>query len=98
MRTGAKERYIISDNRHTLIGVKNMSSNRNSISSDYKNTFTMDQIKLMSTSELYAQIGRYQSLIDEANRKGDSQVQLEREFCYLERERLNRERNKQNKR
>lgn len=75
-----------------------MSSNRNIISSNYKNTFTMDQIKLMSTSELYAQISRYQSLIDEANHKGDNPVQLEREFCYLDRERLNRERNKQNKR
>ncbi len=75
-----------------------MSSNRNIISSNYKNTFTMDQIKLMSTSELYAQINRYQGLIDEVNRKGDNPVQLEREFCYLERERLNRERNKQNKR
>lgn len=98
MRAGVKERYIISDNRHKLIGVKNMSFNRNVNSNDYKNTFSMDQIKLMSTSELYAQISRYQSLIDEAARKGDSQVQLEREFCYLERERLNRERNKQNKR
>jgi hypothetical protein len=58
----------------------------------------MEQIKLMSTSELYAQINRHQSLIEDAERKGDSAVQFEREFCYLERERLNRERNKQNKR
>jgi hypothetical protein len=71
---------------------------KNRINSKYRNQFTMDQIKLMSTSELCNHIGRYRTMIDEANRKGEDPMQYEREFCYLEQERLNRERNKLNKR
>jgi hypothetical protein len=71
---------------------------KNRTSSKYRNQFTMDQIKLMSTSELCNHISRYRSMIDEANRRDEDPTQYEREFCYLEQERLNRERNKQNKR
>lgn len=60
----------------------------------YKNTFTMDQIKTMPNSDLYSYISRYRSLIEDLRRKDDDSVQLEREFCYLERERLVREKNK----
>lgn len=63
----------------------------------HKSTFTTDQIKTMPNSELYSYISRYRMLIEDAQRKGDDSIQLEREFCYLELERMQREKFKPNR-
>lgn len=57
----------------------------------FYNYFSMDQIKVMSTSELYNHVNRYKNLIEDLHKKNEDSVQAEREFCYLERERLKRE-------
>jgi len=62
--------------------------------SKYRNQFSMDQIKTMSTSELYNHINKYRALIEDLQRRDEDSVQPEREFCYLEQERLKREKSR----
>lgn len=56
--------------------------------------FTTDQIKAMSTSELYNLLDKYKNLIEDLQRRGEDSKQPECAYCYLEHERLKRERNR----
>ena len=57
--------------------------------------FTHDQIREMSEEDLYKNINHFKRMIREASRIGKTTQTLEVEFCYLDHERIMRERSRQ---
>ena len=56
--------------------------------------FTHDQIREMSEEDLYRHINQFKRMIREAHRVGKDTHVIEVEFCYLDHERIMRERSK----
>lgn len=56
------------------------------------NSFTYDQIREMSEDDLYKNINSFKRMIREAGKSGRETHTFEVEFCYLEHERLMRDR------
>ena len=54
--------------------------------------FTFDQIREMSEEDLYKNINHFKRMIREASRVGRDTIGIEVEFCYLDHERIMRER------
>lgn len=54
--------------------------------------FTTDQIREMSEEELYKNINQFKRMIREASKAGKDSQPYEVEFCYLDHERIMRER------
>ena len=57
--------------------------------------FTTDQIRAMSEEDLYKNINRFKRLIREAIRSGKTTEPFEVEFCYLDHERIMREKTRE---
>ena len=57
--------------------------------------FTHDQIREMSEEDLYRNINQFKRMIREASRVGKDTHSIEVEFCYLDHERIMRDRSKQ---
>lgn len=57
--------------------------------------FTHDQIREMSEEDLYKNINYFKRMIREATRIGKETQSLEVEFCYLDHERIMRDRSRQ---
>jgi hypothetical protein len=57
--------------------------------------FTHDQIRGMSEEDLYKNINHFKRMIREASRIGKMTQAIEVEFCYLDHERIMRERSRQ---
>ena len=53
--------------------------------------FTTDQIREMSEEDLFKNINHFKRLIREASRAGKETQDFEVEFCYLDHERIMRE-------
>jgi hypothetical protein len=65
--------------------------------SKYVSFFTLNQIQSMSTSDLYAQITRFKSMIERLTGQGEDPYRYECELCYFENEAIRRERSKNKK-
>lgn len=65
--------------------------------SKYFSFFTQDQIRAMSTSDLYTQISRFKGTIEKIAAQGEDLYRYECELCYLENEVKRRERSKNRK-
>ena len=57
--------------------------------------FTTDQIRAVSEEDLYKNINRFKRLIREASRSGKTTETFEVELCYLDHERIMREKTRE---